>query len=101
MHSSNSPNGKQCYYCDEKSCFNKLNCLGDEDNCVKATATFGSVSQTVKGCVSKSICDFTPQATADFTGFSCCQGNLCNGAKSITQNLLFLLWPLFFYILIH
>ncbi|XP_065100316.1 urokinase plasminogen activator surface receptor-like [Paramisgurnus dabryanus] len=99
--SSNSPNGKQCYYCDGKSCFNKLNCLGDEDRCLKATATVGSVSETVKGCASKSVCDATSQMNADYMSFTCCQGNLCNGAKSITQNLLFLLWPLFFFILIH
>ncbi|XP_065099898.1 urokinase plasminogen activator surface receptor-like isoform X2 [Paramisgurnus dabryanus] len=99
-YGSNSPNGKQCYFCDGKSCFNKLNCLGDEDYCLKATATVGTLSETVKGCVSKSVCDATSQANAGFTG-SCCQGNLCNGAKSVTQNLLFLLWPLFFFILIH
>ncbi|XP_073668668.1 urokinase plasminogen activator surface receptor-like [Paramisgurnus dabryanus] len=102
--SSNSPNGKQCYYCnDDTSCFNKLNCLGDEDRCLTETVTVGSVSVTVKGCVSKSICDAASQSQApeDYTRLSCCQGNLCNGAKSVTQNLLFLLWPLFFFILIH
>ncbi|XP_065100325.1 urokinase plasminogen activator surface receptor-like [Paramisgurnus dabryanus] len=96
--SSNSPNGKQCYYCDGQSCFNKINCLGTEDSCYKATETVGS--PTFKGCMSKSVCDAS-QLTEDYTSFSCCQGNLCNGAKSVTQNLLFLFWPLFFFILIH
>nr|XP_055035398.1 urokinase plasminogen activator surface receptor-like [Misgurnus anguillicaudatus] len=97
--SFNSPNGKQCYYCDGQSCFNRLNCLGDEDYCFKATVT--AESQTFKGCISKSICDAALQVNADYLSSSCCQGNLCNSAKSVTQNLLFLLWPLFFYILIH
>ncbi|XP_065099895.1 urokinase plasminogen activator surface receptor-like [Paramisgurnus dabryanus] len=99
---SNSPNGKQCYYCDEKSCFNKLNCLGDEDYCFTGKATNGTVSQTVKGCASKSACDdISQQVKEHLTSLSCCQMNLCNGAKSVTQNLIFLLWPFFFYILIH
>nr|XP_055062605.1 urokinase plasminogen activator surface receptor-like [Misgurnus anguillicaudatus] len=98
-YGSNSPNGKQCYYCDGQSCFNKLNCLGDEDYCVTATQT--AESMTLKGCASRSICDAATQGNEDYMSFTCCQGNLCNGAKSVTQNLLFLLWPLFFYNLIH
>ncbi|XP_073727621.1 urokinase plasminogen activator surface receptor-like isoform X2 [Misgurnus anguillicaudatus] len=98
--SSNSANGKQCYYCNGQSCTNKLNCIGSEDYCIKATVPGGSASQTLKGCASKFICDTSAQGNAGLTG-SCCQGSLCNGAKSVTQNLLFLLWPLFFYILIH
>ncbi|XP_065100321.1 urokinase plasminogen activator surface receptor-like [Paramisgurnus dabryanus] len=97
-YNSYSPNGKQCYYCDDTSCFNKLNCLGSEDSCITAKVT---ASQTLKGCITKTICDSASQASQGFKDFSCCQGNLCNGAKSITQNLLFLLWPFFFYILIH
>nr|XP_055035413.1 urokinase plasminogen activator surface receptor-like [Misgurnus anguillicaudatus] len=96
----NSPSGKQCYYCDGQSCFNRVNCLGDEDHCLKTTLTAGSVSVTLKGCASKSYCDATSEGT-DYINFSCCKGNLCNSAKSVTQNLLFILWPLFFYILIH
>nr|XP_055035401.1 urokinase plasminogen activator surface receptor-like isoform X2 [Misgurnus anguillicaudatus] len=97
-YNSYSPNGKQCYYCDDTSCLNKLNCLGSEDSCITAKVT---ASQTVKGCITKTICDSASQASQGFKDFTCCQGNLCNGAKSITQNLLFLSWPFFFYILIH
>nr|XP_055035399.1 urokinase plasminogen activator surface receptor-like [Misgurnus anguillicaudatus] len=100
-YSCNKPNGKQCYYCNDTSCSNKLDCLGNEDYCIKATPTNTSVSQTVKGCASKSVCDAKAQLTLDYTSFLCCERNLCNTAKSVTQNLLFLLWPLFFYILIH
>ncbi|XP_065099907.1 uncharacterized protein [Paramisgurnus dabryanus] len=98
---SNSGNGKKCYFCDGKSCWNTLNCLGNEDYCIKATTNITSLPTTVKGCTTKSICDDVSQAPSGFMGLSCCQGDLCNGAKSITQNLLFLSWPLFFYILIH
>nr|XP_055035358.1 urokinase plasminogen activator surface receptor-like [Misgurnus anguillicaudatus] len=97
--SFNSPNGKQCYYCDEKSCLNKLNCVGPEDYCITATVNISSLLPTVKGCASKTICDAAQQGNAQV---SCCQGNLCNGAMSVTtQNLCFLLWPFIFYILIH
>ncbi|XP_065099894.1 phospholipase A2 inhibitor and Ly6/PLAUR domain-containing protein-like [Paramisgurnus dabryanus] len=104
VYSSNTPNGKQCYYCDDPtSCLNKLNCSGEDDYCVTVTATNGSLTETVKGCASKSYCDAVPALLEPQMHFkmSCCQGNLCNGAKSVTQNLLFLLWPLFFFILIH
>ncbi|XP_055035356.2 phospholipase A2 inhibitor and Ly6/PLAUR domain-containing protein-like isoform X2 [Misgurnus anguillicaudatus] len=98
---SNSANGKQCYFCDGKSCLNTLNCLGNEDYCITATTNITSLPSTLKGCASKSVCDEASQVTQGFMGLSCCQGDLCNSAKSITQNLLFLSWPLFFYILIH
>ncbi|XP_055035410.2 phospholipase A2 inhibitor and Ly6/PLAUR domain-containing protein-like [Misgurnus anguillicaudatus] len=104
VYSSKTPNGKQCYYCDDAtSCLNKLNCSGEDDHCITAIATNGSLSVTVKGCASKSLCDAAPvfQVPQMHLKISCCQGSLCNGAKSVTQNLLFLLWPLFFYILIH
>ncbi|XP_073727615.1 urokinase plasminogen activator surface receptor-like [Misgurnus anguillicaudatus] len=97
---SNSPNGKQCYYCDWKSCLNKLNCLGNEDYCLTTTSNITDKPVT-KGCITKSICDSASQGTQGFKDFTCCQGNLCNSAKSITQNLLFVSWPLLFYILNH
>ncbi|XP_073727616.1 urokinase plasminogen activator surface receptor-like [Misgurnus anguillicaudatus] len=97
-YSSTTPNGKQCYYCNGITCSNKLNCSGTEDYCIKAQVT--SVT-ALKGCASKSMCNVTTQVTQGYVGISCCQGNLCNGAKSITQHLLFVLWPFFFYILIH
>nr|XP_055035403.1 urokinase plasminogen activator surface receptor-like [Misgurnus anguillicaudatus] len=111
--SSNRPNGKQCYYCDGKSCSNRLNCLGDEDYCV--TATLKSESTTLKGCSSKTFCDAVKsQGIQGFTDFSCCYGNLCNSitrnkakifvwnnAKILTQNVLLVLCSFFLYILIH
>ncbi|XP_056586597.1 lymphocyte antigen 6B-like [Triplophysa dalaica] len=99
--SSNTPNGKQCYYCENDSCFNKLNCLGSEDHCIEVKANSESTSETLKGCASKTLCDAVSQIP-QYGGYSCCQGNLCNSAKSITQNLLILLsWPFISYIMFH
>ncbi|XP_057216124.1 urokinase plasminogen activator surface receptor-like isoform X1 [Triplophysa rosa] len=72
---SDRPNGKQCYYCDGISCFNKLDCLGTEDHCITALKNNRGLSTTIKGCASKLMCD---AADRDLTKVSCCQGNLCN-----------------------
>ncbi|XP_058613457.1 zinc finger BED domain-containing protein 4-like [Onychostoma macrolepis] len=95
-----SPNGKTCYSCDEKSCSNILSCSGSEDRCFKATESFGGQSMVLKGCVSKSICDATT-SVGDVQGVSCCEGNLCNDAKSVTQSFLFLCCSLLSFILLH
>ncbi|XP_048057160.1 ly6/PLAUR domain-containing protein 3-like [Megalobrama amblycephala] len=78
------PNGKTCYYCDEKSCSNIMRCSGTEDRCITDRGTFGGQSMIVKGCVSKSICDAAASTNAQ--GVSCCEGNLCNSDKSFTQS---------------
>ncbi|KAK2872356.1 hypothetical protein QQF64_018046 [Cirrhinus molitorella] len=96
---SNVPNGKKCYSCDEKSCSNILSCSGSEDRCFTATGGFGGQS-TVKGCVSKSICD-SQASVKDVQGASCCEGNLCNSAQSVTQSFLFLCCSLLFFILLQ
>ncbi|XP_056100973.1 phospholipase A2 inhibitor and Ly6/PLAUR domain-containing protein-like [Rhinichthys klamathensis goyatoka] len=95
----NTPNGKQCFSCDEKSCSNTLSCSGTEDRCFKATGTFGGQSLVIKGCVSKSICDAS--SVSNVEGVSCCEGNLCNGAQSVTQSVLFLCCSLLSYFLMH
>ncbi|KAK7143117.1 hypothetical protein R3I93_014321 [Phoxinus phoxinus] len=97
--SSNVPNGNKCFYCDGPSCLNITSCSGTEDRCGKATGTFGGQSVVVKGCVSKSICDATSVSSVE--GISCCEGNLCNGAQSVTQSFLFLCGSLLSYFLMH
>ncbi|KAA0719765.1 hypothetical protein E1301_Tti019151 [Triplophysa tibetana] len=99
---SKNPNGKQCYYCNKDSCFNKVNCAGSEDHCIKAKANSESISMTIKGCASKSMCDALSQGFQEYADVSCCEGNLCNSAKSITQSFLILLsWPFISYIMFH
>ncbi|CAM4665177.1 unnamed protein product [Leuciscus chuanchicus] len=97
---SNIPNGRKCYYCDGQSCSNTVSCSGTEDRCVKATGTAGGQSVVVKGCVSKSICDAT-SFIPNVEGISCCEGNLCNGAQSVTQSFLFLCCSLLSYFMMH
>ncbi|XP_051959770.1 phospholipase A2 inhibitor and Ly6/PLAUR domain-containing protein-like [Xyrauchen texanus] len=97
---SSTPNGNQCYSCNEPNCSNVLKCSGNEDYCVKASGSFGDVSATVKGCVSKSVCE-TATSIQNLVNVTCCQGNLCNSAKSFTQSFMLLLLPLFSYTLFN
>uniref|UniRef100_A0A673FRI6 Prostate stem cell antigen-like n=2 Tax=Sinocyclocheilus rhinocerous TaxID=307959 RepID=A0A673FRI6_9TELE len=97
---SNVPNGKTCYYCDGQSCLNTVSCSGSEDRCFKATGSSGGQSVVVKGCLSKSSCD-AATSVGDVQGASCCEGNLCNGAQSVTQSFLFLCCSLLSFILLH
>uniref|UniRef100_A0A672KAJ3 Urokinase plasminogen activator surface receptor-like n=1 Tax=Sinocyclocheilus grahami TaxID=75366 RepID=A0A672KAJ3_SINGR len=87
--STSAPNGKTCYSCDEKSCSNILSCSGSEDRCFKATGENLEKKKIVKGCLSKSICD-AETSVRDVQSASCCEGNLCNSAESVTQSFLFL-----------
>ncbi|XP_048018574.1 ly6/PLAUR domain-containing protein 3-like [Megalobrama amblycephala] len=81
----NIPNGNKCYYCDDQSCSNILSCSGTEDRCVTLRMTLGGALMVLKGCVSKSLCD-TPTSTL-IQEFSCCEGNLCNGDKRVSQSV--------------
>ncbi|XP_077077565.1 urokinase plasminogen activator surface receptor-like [Siphateles boraxobius] len=95
-----APNGKKCYNCDEKSCSKTLSCSGDEDHCFTATGTYDGQSLVVKGCISKPLCDATA-SVKDVQSVSCCEGNLCNGAPSVSQSFLFLCGSLLSYFLLH
>ncbi|XDV54865.1 hypothetical protein PO909_023066 [Leuciscus waleckii] len=91
------PNGKKCYTCNEKSCWKTLSCTGDEDHCLTITANVDGQLMVRKGCIHKSLCN----ATSDVQSISCCEGNLCNGAQSVTQSFLFLCCSLLSYFLLH
>uniref|UniRef100_A0A3B3U9X5 UPAR/Ly6 domain-containing protein n=1 Tax=Poecilia latipinna TaxID=48699 RepID=A0A3B3U9X5_9TELE len=72
-----TPNGKKCFACDGENCMKTLNCLGDENYCVKVTVV--------------------NQVTSRILGqFSCCQGDYCNSASNASPVLLLLLVPLMF-----
>ncbi|KAI2643898.1 Phospholipase A2 inhibitor LNF2 [Labeo rohita] len=98
--STNTPNGKSCYYCDGQSCSKTVSCSGTEDRCFNATVSTGAQSQVLKGCVSKSFCNATTLISY-VQSASCCEGNLCNNAKSVTQSFLFLCCSLLSFILLH
>ncbi|XP_051733839.1 urokinase plasminogen activator surface receptor-like isoform X8 [Ctenopharyngodon idella] len=94
-----TPNRKKCYSCDRQSCTNTLSCSGTEDRCIKATGAYGGQSVVIKGCASKSICDSASLFGVE--SISCCEGNLCNGAQSVSQSFLFLCCSLLSYFLLH
>uniref|UniRef100_A0A8C9XVP9 UPAR/Ly6 domain-containing protein n=1 Tax=Sander lucioperca TaxID=283035 RepID=A0A8C9XVP9_SANLU len=89
---SKLPNGKKCYYCDERTCNNTVNCDGTEDNCFSATQNQGTV--ILKGCVSKHMCTMRDQSWARPLTYRCCEGNLCNAASSFSAGLVLLAAPL-------
>uniref|UniRef100_A0A3Q2GK76 UPAR/Ly6 domain-containing protein n=1 Tax=Cyprinodon variegatus TaxID=28743 RepID=A0A3Q2GK76_CYPVA len=84
VSSNPPPNGKKCFFCDGQSCTNTLNCVDDENYCVKATVSEGGQTITMKGCASKSMClDQSRSLVKRLTksseiSISCCQGDFCN-----------------------
>ncbi|XP_059381447.1 urokinase plasminogen activator surface receptor-like isoform X2 [Carassius carassius] len=84
--STNTPNGKKCYYCAGLNCSNTVNCSGSEDHCI-SMAVNSNESQLLKGCVSKSICDYANIPFSSVHGISCCEGDLCNDFYNVTQNI--------------
>ncbi|XP_073679975.1 urokinase plasminogen activator surface receptor-like [Garra rufa] len=102
---STDPNGKKCYYCNGQNCSNILTCAGSQDRCITATVNlpiFGGQSHVYKGCVPESICDaMTSTYFPHVQEISCCEGDLCNGAQSVTQSFLFLCCSLLSFILLH
>ncbi|XP_058613807.1 urokinase plasminogen activator surface receptor-like [Onychostoma macrolepis] len=97
---SNVPNGKTCYSCDGKSCSNIVSCSGSEDRCFKAKVSYKELTADIKGCVSTSICN-GQNLIPSVSEVLCCEGNLCNSAKSVTQSFLFLCGSLLSFILLH
>uniref|UniRef100_A0A3Q2G9W1 UPAR/Ly6 domain-containing protein n=1 Tax=Cyprinodon variegatus TaxID=28743 RepID=A0A3Q2G9W1_CYPVA len=106
VSSNPHPNGKKCYFCDEQSCNNTLNCGDDENYCVKATVSDGGQTITLKGCASKSMClDQSHSLVKGLTKssemkISCCQGDFCNSASSASPALLISLVPLIYSFLL-
>ncbi|KAK2872305.1 hypothetical protein Q8A67_022202 [Cirrhinus molitorella] len=105
MDLSSLKNGKSCYTCDWEDCSKTLSCWGNEDYCFTTYETSSSDHSnpplTYKGCVSKSACDRPGLLVGSNGNATCCLGNLCNGAQSVTQSFLFLCCSLLPFILLH
>nr|XP_015195583.1 PREDICTED: xenoxin-2-like [Lepisosteus oculatus] len=96
-YGDSTPNGLECFTCEGQDCTKTLQCVGAEDRCIKTTVKFRFYKFVMKGCVSKNACvaqgsEQLPKYLGE--GFSCCQGNLCNSAKRVAQNIFLLLLPL-------
>ncbi|XP_076826273.1 neuromast-expressed gpi-anchored lymphocyte antigen 6 [Brachyhypopomus gauderio] len=94
----NISNGIACYTCKGEDCSSILNCVDNEDHCIKSTVGTGGQKVMMRGCATRSFCmgELSTQLVLSSTiaSLSCCQGNLCNGARGHTQSPLFL-GPLF------
>ncbi|XP_069041284.1 urokinase plasminogen activator surface receptor-like isoform X2 [Lepisosteus oculatus] len=96
-YGDSAPNGLECFTCEGQDCTKTLQCLGIEDRCLETSVKVGEQTVVLKGCVSKNAC--VAQGSEQLSqylgvGYSCCQGNLCNSAKRVAQNIFLLLLPL-------
>ncbi|XP_029105375.1 urokinase plasminogen activator surface receptor-like [Scleropages formosus] len=104
--SKNAPNGKRCFTCNGNDCTSILNCVGDENSCLKTTVSAQGGVVTMKGCVSSNICAAAGDLSAQLglgvgVSMNCCEGNLCNDARRTMQSILLLLVPLVSTVLIQ
>ncbi|KAK5892547.1 hypothetical protein CesoFtcFv8_012914 [Champsocephalus esox] len=79
------PNGKSCFSCIGQSCTSSLACTGNQEFCYSASVTVDGQHISVRGCVSKEMCQGQS---------SCCEGDLCNSASSTSAGLLLIMAPL-------
>ncbi|KAL2084318.1 hypothetical protein ACEWY4_019836 [Coilia grayii] len=103
LNTNTTANGKECFTCEGDDCTKKLSCAGNEDRCTKVTTEVEGQKITMKGCASRNVCvgDFSAQLGSLAVGLSCCEGNLCNSAKSVGESLLLLLGSLLSVLLFH
>jgi len=102
--------GIKCYQCDSEKSWdgcvpgNNTECAAGLDSCVKfeGQAEFQGVTQKYfhKGCALKSRCTdevcklvLPPSATIKKCDVSCCQSDLCNGAKVPIASAASCFWP--------
>uniref|UniRef100_A0A8C1XR85 Uncharacterized protein n=1 Tax=Cyprinus carpio TaxID=7962 RepID=A0A8C1XR85_CYPCA len=83
---TNALNGRTCYSCDGQSCSNTVSCSGTEDRCITANVTNRGPPMLIKGCISKNICGALK--CSFIRDVSCCEGDLCNGDKNVTQGFI-------------
>ncbi|XP_050948465.1 four and a half LIM domains protein 1-like isoform X2 [Labeo rohita] len=93
-------NGKICYTCEKENCSQIQSCVRDEDYCFTAKGNHYQ-SHTLKGCASKRRCEDPSDSFGPGYSITCCWGDLCNSAQSVTQSFLFLCCSLLSFILLH
>ncbi|XP_069041185.1 urokinase plasminogen activator surface receptor-like isoform X2 [Lepisosteus oculatus] len=96
-YGDSAPSGLECFTCEGQDCTKTLQCLWVEDRCMESSAKVGEQKLVLKGCVSRNACigEGSEQLSQYLSvGYSCCQGNLCNSAKRVAQNIFLLLLPL-------
>ncbi|KAI2651597.1 Prostate stem cell antigen [Labeo rohita] len=73
-------------------------CETDLCNAQNTPGTSGDQPRVLKGCISQHLCN---SIVSGPEVISCCSGNLCNGAQSVTHSFLFLFCSLLSCILLH
>uniref|UniRef100_A0A3Q2DG86 Urokinase plasminogen activator surface receptor-like n=1 Tax=Cyprinodon variegatus TaxID=28743 RepID=A0A3Q2DG86_CYPVA len=107
ISSNPPPNGRKCYTCVGENCGKTLQCLENENYCIKSVASSSGQTATLKGCASESVCldlktslikRLTNDTVTKNTGIKhyCCKGDFCNSASSASPALLLFLMPVFF-----
>ncbi|XP_057193013.1 phospholipase A2 inhibitor and Ly6/PLAUR domain-containing protein-like isoform X1 [Triplophysa rosa] len=80
-----NPNGLKCKSCSsiyDQNCDSDLDCVGNQDRCFNGTASllpssFGFGNNTLKGCISRDLCQ-----PSKFSNMTCCEGSFCNKGLS-------------------
>uniref|UniRef100_W5MCW4 UPAR/Ly6 domain-containing protein n=1 Tax=Lepisosteus oculatus TaxID=7918 RepID=W5MCW4_LEPOC len=95
LNTNNTANGNICFTCEGSNCTHIMNCVGNEDRCLKTTISGAHDGESVvKGCVSRNLCVRNTLSVLKNTvreGLYCCEGKLCNNAKFTCQSATLLL----------
>ncbi|XP_041925280.1 urokinase plasminogen activator surface receptor-like [Alosa sapidissima] len=81
MNRDNTPNGKKCFTCVDNDCTKIMDCVGNEDCCIKTMTESNGQKTIMKGCASSSICKADVSGLMGFP-LECCEGSLCNRPKT-------------------
>ncbi|XP_028837528.1 urokinase plasminogen activator surface receptor-like isoform X2 [Denticeps clupeoides] len=87
---NDTQNGRKCFSCSATDCNSTVNCVGNEDRCIKAIVDSGGLKKMMKGCVTKNSCLGDFLTNMGYADVRCCKGNLCNGASGVVQSILLL-----------
>ncbi|XP_062395697.1 urokinase plasminogen activator surface receptor-like [Sardina pilchardus] len=79
-----SKNGQKCFTCTGEHCSSTVDCLGDENRCIKSRVITDGTTMTLKGCASEKLCGTSQSQVVlpnIYTSSVCCEGSLCNHAE--------------------